>query len=62
MKKCDNTKLKGDQLQDDRTHLAVWGLHHEDVTSMSNLKMIWGSALHSLVQLKARKTWPYTMP
>jgi hypothetical protein len=31
--KCNNTKLKGDQLQDGHTFFVVWGFHHEDVAS-----------------------------
>jgi hypothetical protein len=51
--KCDNTKLKGVQLQDERALIEFWDLHHEDGVSMSNLKMISEAIFHSLVQLEA---------
>ncbi len=56
MKICDNTKLKGDRLQDAHAPLVVRVLYHKNVASMSNLKMILGPALHSLTQLEAYKT------
>ncbi len=55
-------KLEGDRFQDGHTPLAIQGFHHEDVASTSNLKMSLKPILHSFVQLKARKMWPYTMP
>ncbi len=55
MEKCDSTKLEGDRFQDERAPLAMQGLHHEDVASTSNPKMIPMPALHSLTWLGARK-------
>ncbi len=55
MEKCDSTKFKGDQLQDERAPFVVQDLHHEDVALMSNLEMISKSVLHSLVQLEAAR-------
>jgi hypothetical protein len=52
----------GVQFQDKRAPLAIWDLHHEDVTSMSNLEMILEVVLHSYVQLEAHKMWPYATP
>ncbi len=60
--KCDGTKFEGDRLQDGRASFAMRGFHHEDVVSTSNLKMIMGPALHSLVQFEAHKTWPCVTP
>ncbi len=51
-----------DQLQDERTPLAIQVLHHEDVTSTLNLKTTSWLALHSFAQLEARKMWPYATP
>jgi hypothetical protein len=49
LEKCDNIKLEGDQLQDERTLLVVRNFHHEDVASMSNLEMTLKSIFHSLM-------------
>ncbi len=51
--KCDNTRLEGVQLRDERALLEVRVLCHEDVALESNLKMISKAVLHSLVQLGA---------
>jgi hypothetical protein len=56
LEKYDNTKLEGVQLQDERTPLEVWDIHHEDVTLVSNLKMIPEVVLHSLERFEAHKT------
>ncbi len=47
--KCNNTKLEGVQLQDERAPLTVWDIHHDDVASMWNLEMTFEAILHSLV-------------
>jgi hypothetical protein len=62
LEKCNDTKFKGVQLQDKHTLLEVRDLHHEDVVLISNLEMTPEVVIHSLVQLEARKTWPYATP
>jgi hypothetical protein len=56
LEKYDNIKLKGVRLQDEHAPFEVRDLHHWDVTSMSNLKMIPKAVLDSFVQLGAHKT------
>jgi hypothetical protein len=46
--KCDSTKLERDRLQDERALLAIQVFHHEDVASMSNVKMTMGLTFHLL--------------
>ncbi len=60
--KCNNIKFEGDQFQNERAPFTVWDFHHEGAALRSNLEMTLESVLHSLVQLKARKTWPYVTP
>ncbi len=62
LKKYNSTRLEGVQLQDEHTPLEVQDFHHEDVSSMLNLKMTLEAVLHSFVQFGACKTWPYAMP
>jgi hypothetical protein len=54
------SSLRG-SIQNEHAPLAVRDLHHEDVTSMSNLEMIPELILHSIVQLEPCKMWPYAM-
>jgi hypothetical protein len=53
---------RGFNFQNEDAHLAIWDLHHKDVASTSNLGMTFKVDLHSLVQLKAHKTWSYVTP
>ncbi len=61
-RKCGSIKFERNRLQDERAPLAIRVPHHEDVMSTLNLKITPGLALCLLVQLEARKTWPYTTP
>ncbi len=49
LEKCNNTKPKGVQFQDEDAPLTSRNLHHEDVASMSNLRMTLKAIIHSLV-------------
>jgi hypothetical protein len=53
--------LKGSNFQDKGAPLAIWNLHHEDVTLMPSLRMTL-EAVHSFERLEARKTWSCMTP
>ncbi len=56
MKKFNNIKLEGIQLQEEGAPLTVQELHHNGVKPMSNLRTTPKAIFCSFMQFKARKT------